>query len=224
MMPNENLPIPVELGGGAEFDAADNANALIRGTRIKCVDGLWSDATGTSFPKGTQMLVIGTGQALQRWKDRKPIETITVQPFPDLDDLNAAIPVNEWELGIDGKPQPPWVHQHIVYLLDPSTGDSYTFISGTWGARIAAASLTSRVKHIRALRGDRVIPLVGLEARPMKTQFGVKQRPEFAISEWRGFSTDRQGNANLIEAKPNPLGKPVKPIAAREELDDDIPF
>ena len=46
------------------------------------------------------MLASAISEALQRWKDNKPIETITVKPLPDINELNAAVPQSEWEPGL----------------------------------------------------------------------------------------------------------------------------
>jgi hypothetical protein len=71
---NENhLPI--------RFDGGDGANdRLLQGTIIRCVDGHWSDRDGVAFSPDTQMIVLGTTQALQRWQVQTPIETILKKP------------------------------------------------------------------------------------------------------------------------------------------------
>jgi hypothetical protein len=53
------------------------------------------------------MLVIGYTTVLRRWKDKKP-EYITKHPLPDPEQLNATIPIEGWEIGLDGKPREPW--------------------------------------------------------------------------------------------------------------------
>jgi hypothetical protein len=40
---------------------------------------------------------------------------------------------------------------------------------------------------MRKLRGEHVVPVVELSAKPMKTQFGTKQRPHFNITDWRNL-------------------------------------
>jgi hypothetical protein len=81
---------------------------------------------------------------------------------------------------------------------------------------------------MRALRGAAVFPLVRLDSRAMKTQFGTKLR--FAIVDWRDLGST--GNPAIestppraIEAKTAaPVGKPVKAPTTSEVLDDDVPF
>jgi hypothetical protein len=81
-----------------------------------------------------------------------PIETITELPLPDADALNGAIPEAEWELGIDGKPRPPWQLNYVVYLLNPHDASVFTSINATTGQRIAFERLVDKMKFMRALR------------------------------------------------------------------------
>jgi hypothetical protein len=206
----------------------DTSKRVIQGEIVRCVDGRWSTRDGVEFTPKTQMLALGTTQAVQCWQDRMPVDTIVAMPgedLPDVAELNAKVPESEWEPGIDGKPRPPWVLQYIAYLLHPTNASLYTFINSTTGARIAVERLQDRVKWMRAMRGDNVVPLVELSTRAMKTSFGTKQRPEFAVVEWRalggGTSLVEQTAAPAIEHKP---GKPVKPVTISEEMNDALPF
>ena len=122
------------------------------------------------------MFVIGYTTALQRWKDNKP-ETITEHPLPDPKQLNAAIPVTEWEIGLDGKPRPPWKLVYVIYMIDLKTGAIFTYANSTYGAKLAYEHLEEQIGVMRMLRGEHVLPIVRLEKRPMKTQFGMKSRP-----------------------------------------------
>jgi hypothetical protein len=220
-----NLPIPIE----DDFDAGATTDRLIQGVILRCVDGRWSDRDGVSFPNGTQMLCMGTTQAVQRWQDKTPIETYTERPLPDVELLNEAIPKDQWEEGLNG-PRPPYVLQHIAYLLDPRDASFYTFINGTVNARIAVERLTEKVRAMRILRGQRVTPIVELGSKPMSTSFGQKMRPEFIVVDWREL-----GGGSLVETKPTPqlppaqdaqqqIGKPVKPVSVAEELNDELPW
>jgi len=215
-----NLPVPVD----DDFGAGGNSERLIQGTILRCVDGHWSDRDGVSYSTGTEMLVLGTMQALQHWQDGMPIETITIRPFPDLDELNSSIPEDQWEEGLDGKPPKPWVLQHVAYLLDPHDASMFTFINSTTGAQIAVERLTSKVRAMRMLRGQRVSPIVKLDSKPMPTKFGEKMRPEFVITEWRNLDDGGQG----VEHNPTPqlppgkateqIGTPVKSVTTAEAV------
>ena len=106
------------------------------------------------------------------------------------------MPASEWEPGLDGKPKPPWVHQYIAYLIDPASGGTFTYLNSTVGARIAIDQLKEKVITMRALRGARVVPVVRLTHRPMKTFVGMKHRPEFEIVDWRKLGGD---GGNVLE-------------------------
>jgi hypothetical protein len=225
--------------GSDETDADDR---VIQGTLIKCNDGHWVDRDGVAIPPDVKLLLLGTTSILQCWRDQAPIETIRKspsEPLPKADDLNATIPVEKWEEGLDGKPRPPWQRQEVVYLLDPMTAEKFTFASGTTGARIAIANLRERVAMMKLLRGQDVTPIVTLSCKPMKTRFGGKLRPDFQIIEWREFNvgltheaTPQLEHKPAVEPKTPPEpAKPkkptgLKPVAAptvAEELDDQLP-
>jgi hypothetical protein len=206
----------------------------------------WIDRDGLQPPK--VMLAFATSEALQCWQGKKPIETITTKPLPNVNDLNEAVPKSEWEPGLDGKPKPPWQHQVIVYLIDPTSGGFFTYLNSTIGARIAVEQLREKVITMRALRGTRVVPVVKLMHRPMKTQFGMRNRPEFEIVGWRQMGED--GNAITgpwtpqltgpvpestselkAESKPKTPGeqtlagmREVKPVSTAEFVSDEIPW
>jgi hypothetical protein len=183
-------------GGG--FDGAFSHDKLVRGTLLTWNDAKhWRDRDGLKSPK--QLLVTGVNTALQKWRKGKP-EVILDKPLPDPDDLNSAIPLSEWEKGVDGQPRKPWAHVVIVYGVDIAVGAPYTFISATTGAHIAFDHLMDAVHGMRMLRGDSVLPVVELGERPMKTKFGDKSRPSFDIVNWK----EPIGSAALEETEPEP--------------------
>jgi hypothetical protein len=220
---------------------------LILGEILKCVDGRWATKDGQELPLGTRLFVQGMERAMQCWKGEELLDQLVERPdtpLPDPEELNEKIPEAEWELGFDGKPQPPWALYYVTYLLDPATAGTYTHINKTTGARIAFDRLRGCIENGRMLYGDGVVPLIELATRPMKTAFGQKMRPEFPVVEWRSFGSGRRlpppdgnGSAGAAEklekpkkpdgkpaAKNSLPGKPVKPIALKEQLDDDIPW
>jgi hypothetical protein len=203
--------------------AIDISERLIHGSLLKCVDGRWSTQDNPDLT-GTQLLALTTAKAIQHWQSKEPIETLvdTGEGLPDIDELNATIPRSDWELGFDGQPRPPWQRQYVVYLLDASDASIFTFGNGTIGARIAWDHLVDRVSWMRALRGVNVFPLVTLDSKTMKTQFGTKLRPEFTIMDWRDLGGS--GNPVLESAPQRAIGKPVRTPSTAEKLDDDIAF
>jgi hypothetical protein len=186
---------------------------VIQGTLIKCVDGHWSTKDGTAPPK--QLLALATTTVLQLWDNKMPVETIVKrpgQPWPDIDELNAKIPEENWEIGLDGNPRAPWQKQFVVYLLDLVSAAKFTFANGTVGARIAVSNLKDQIKWMRAMRGDNVVPLIELASKPMKTKFGQKLRPDFKAVEWRNL-----GVSLTKETTP----QVVAPVSTQEALDEE---
>ncbi|UGX91734.1 hypothetical protein G6321_00039225 [Bradyrhizobium barranii subsp. barranii] len=200
----------------------DITERLIHGSLLKCVDGRWSTQDEADMT-GKQLLALMTAKAIQRWQSEGPVETLvdTGAGLPDVEELNAAIPRAEWELGLDGQPRPPWQLQYAVYLLDDADASLFTFANGTTGAKIAWQRLVDRVSWMRALRGVEVYPLIKLDSKTMKTKFGVKLRPEFTIVNWRDFGGSR---GPPLGGPQDLIGTLVKTPSAAEELHDDVPF
>jgi hypothetical protein len=197
------------------FGAPVTHDRVIQGTLLRCVDGRWHDRDKLAVP--SKLLALTTFTVVQRWRNQKPEPTIDgrVSALPGVGKLNAEIPEVEWEKGIDGKPRPPWQRSEVVYLLDEATAQKFTFASSTVGAQIAVEELRDRVKWMRVLRGAKVIPIVELANKPMKTRHGgSKLRPHFKIAGWCGIEVD----------KATPLIEHVKPPTVAEELDDEIPY
>jgi hypothetical protein len=178
------------------FNSPTGGGRLIKGIRISW-NQEWTDADGCAPP--SEMLAIAIKEVLQRWQDGNPTVIATL-PLPDPDVLNEAIPVNEWEIGLDNKPTPPWAHNVVVYYIDPKGGGTYTYISPTVGGHIAVDQLHEAVKTKRFLEGAQVVPLVRLSDKPMKTRFGMKSRPHFEIVDWRS-----PGNGAALPPAPPPL-------------------
>ena len=81
----------------------------------------WVDRDG--MPPPETMIVIAVDEALQEWQGKKPVEVIRDKPLPDVNTLNEATDKNTWEIGLDNKPKPPWVHSYLVYSARSGDGD-----------------------------------------------------------------------------------------------------
>jgi hypothetical protein len=221
----------------AQFDGGDDSDdRLIKGTRLRNVDGRWSTKDNTILSQEQQYLCLGTAERLQCWQDGTVSKVILKQPgksLPDVDELNAQIPREDWEKGLDGNPRPPWEHVRIVYLLRIADAMMFTFLSNTTGARIAVQRLAGQVNNMRVLRGANVVPIVKLSSKPMKTKFGEKMRPDFEVAAWReigGGEMDGGGDpAPQIEPPKNggsseQIGRPVEQVTLKEEMNDEIRF
>ena len=189
------------------FDEAEVDTKIISGTIVKYNAKSWA-VDGLPFPAERELVVFDVLRVVQHWRNQKPIETL---PFdgkrPDVKALNAEIPKSEWEIGLDGELREPWQLQHVVYLLDEKTGSKYTALNSTTGMRIAWEALVDRVKTFRKIHKAQVRPIIVLSWAPFKTQYGMRDRPEFEIKGWLGAS------------EPEP-----KKLAPADIIDDDIPF
>jgi hypothetical protein len=197
-MSNDLTPREPEIADDG-FSGSLISGRLNKGTFCKWTDTSgWTDRDGLKLPSPS--LVVAIDEALQKWKDNKP-EVIRDKPLPNPNDLNAAIPQTEWERGKDGKIREPWAHIVIVYLVNPMTGEFYTFSTPNIGAHVAFELLKEAVITMRALRGTRVMPVVNLSERPWKTRFGMQKRPHFEIIGWKTPGDD--GKA-IPAAQPTP--------------------
>src|SRR5262249_49144842 len=164
------------------YDGFDDGN-IIQGEIIKFIDGRWLNRDGTAFPD-VPLIVFGLKKALQRWEGQTVVETIIEmpgEPLRDVAELNERIPEGKWELGLNGKPKPPWQLVYAVYLLNPADAAAYTSINSTAGQGRAYRDLRDQIARMQILRGRRVAPVVRLRSALMKTDFGAKMRPEFKI-------------------------------------------
>jgi hypothetical protein len=183
--------------------AGSQNSRLIKDVRVRWNDTKhWHDGDGLAVP--LEMLLLEVREVLQRWKDGRA-EIIDTQPLPRPDELNSKIPVNEWELGFEGKPRPPWEREFVFYLINLATGESYTFASTTYGARLAYDHICDAVANMRALRGAKIWPLVHLSERPMKTNHGRRTRPHLEIVGWK--SPGEVGPA--LSTPPTPQAGPI---------------
>jgi hypothetical protein len=65
---------------------------------------------------------------------------------------------------------------------------------------------------------------VELSAKPMKTKFGMKQRPHFKIIDWRDLSGEPQAAITPPTPPMREVGASVKPVSLKEEMADEIPW
>jgi hypothetical protein len=171
------------------------------------------------------MLVIGYRTVLRRWQNKK-LFYITEYPLPDPDELNAAIPVAEWENGLDGKPSKPWKTTYVIYMVDVKmTGALYTYEHDTFGALLCYTNLEEAIAVMRMLRGEHVYPIVHLEKRPWKSaKYGMQMRPHLQpTGDWRSpgrFQPVRPSPTPQISgpSTPTPTPTPTTPATPSSTL------
>src|SRR5262249_24610600 len=104
---------------------------------------------------------------------------------------------------LDGRPRAPWALTYLVYLIDLDRGALYTYANSTFGARLLYENLEESVTVMRMIRCNHVLPIVRLEQRPMKTQYGMKARPHLHIIDWRAPG-DGGGPPKPVPQSPTP--------------------
>jgi hypothetical protein len=111
----------------------------------------------------------------------------------------------------------------------------YTYLNSTVGAHIAVRRLSDQVQAMQHLRGANVAPIVTLGSKQMKTKYGDRLRPHFEIVEWRELNGGGSQSAPPQIEPPKAsgpktggwaeqIGKPVKPVTLKEEMNDEIGF
>lgn len=208
---------------GFSESGTDDRRGVIKGTVMRCVDGSWADKNDVKYDGTEKFLAIDVKEAVQGWRDNQLFfERVKGpgQPLPDVEELNRGVPESEWEDGLNG-PRPPYSHVYICYLLNLSDGGIFTFLNSTLGARLAITTLRDKVYWMRKIRGnDHLYAVVTLGKCPMKTQKGIKQRPDLPIQEYRDFSS---GTPEQVAQAKQEIGKPVAPATTKEIFDDEIP-
>ena len=179
-----NVPVPPSGDGGLPLSLS--GNRVSRGTPARWTETTeWRDRDGLPIPD--TLLVIGYTTVLRRWQNKK-LFYITEHPLPDPDELNTAIPTEEWENGLDGKPSKPWKTTYVIYMVDVKmTGALFTYEHDTFGAKLCYEQLEEAIAVMRMLRGEHVYPIVHLEKRPWKSaKFGMQMRPHLQpTGDWR---------------------------------------
>jgi hypothetical protein len=217
------------------YDQPQNAG-IIQGNLIKFTnEATWVLRDGNELPANLEFIAVDVNRIVQKWRDQQPVETIILEPhqkFPDIEEMNAKVPRKEWIEGPDGKPRGPYQAQHVVYLLDPTTMDKYTFPTGTTGGRIAVRDLRDKIVWRRRLQGPTVYPVIMLSDTFFPTRFGGRQRPHFVIKRFVRLG----GEGGEVQALTPPAQAPVdQPVQAelplqevkepslKEEMNDEIP-
>jgi hypothetical protein len=224
----EKLPVIIDDGFSEDSEADDR---LIQGEILSCVDGQWNYRDGKDVPADKLFIALGTTEAVQGWRNRECFYRVVkkpAQPLPNIDGLNAQVPKDQWEVGLNG-PRPPYVHSFVVYLLDPADASLFTFINHTGGAAAAVRRLKDRVTWMRQLRGEKVSPVVKLGKRLHSKAYG-KWGPEFVVQDWRDLSlglsaqaAPRQIEQRQVQDPVKNIGRPVTEPVLEEILDDELP-
>jgi hypothetical protein len=156
---------------------------------LKFNGGLFVTREGEVVPPERELLVLGLLKVVQKFVKNKLIDTIPIpprEPFPDLDEMNANAPREEWGVDLNGKPAGPFTRLLVLKLLDARTMDRYAFISQSIGGGIAIGDITDKIKIMRRIRGANVTAVVNCRSATMKSSYNPRgvPRPDFAVNRW----------------------------------------
>src|SRR5262249_13761822 len=201
----------LQTGGLSRFPILRTDDQTIQGRLVKFDNGVWTRHDGGQLQPDNPWLALATTRVLQRFVDRETIRPDSDGRLPDPDELNGAIPREQWPLDLNGQPRAPWTRQQVVYLLDVHDALMVTFLNSTAGAAIAIGELEARLRWKRALHGGQeVYPLTKLTDAPFRTNFGMRRRPDFPILGCRQFVDGQL--------------RTVKPLSLSDELADSVPL
>ena len=185
------------------------------------IDGKYKVDKTDNLPDNTTLVAVDVNTGWVKWQDSKPIEHRITQPghlHPDRDDLPDRDKTT-WQPGLNGEPADPWRDTRYLRLIDPRTGQDYTFVSDTYGGRKAVGDLKSQIGNVRfAYPG--AVPVVQLGSTKMKTSFGLKPRPEFKVVGWR--DNNNSGALQLTHGPQN-KGGDQNPTEIEPPFHDEIP-
>jgi hypothetical protein len=188
----------------------------------------WMFKDGSPFPTGPEYLVLRILRAVQCFKDQKCLNTIVEKPgetLPDVTELNVKIPETEWEIW-QGKPHGPWSLQYVAYLLRVPDAAVFTIINSTTGLKIAYERLEKRIRTLQGFTAPDAMVFVSLGTAPMKTEFGMRIRPEFVfVRAWSPSGTRIEYTpTQAIEDKSTAKKAETKPKPSSDDMNDSIPF
>ena len=206
-------------------------------------DHRWVLRDGTEISSTREFIVVAVRRHIVKWPTgggRPEVTPLKPQePVPDIEELNASVPVEEWRPDPGGKLKGPYEFQYEAQLIDRITMDAYRFPTATAGGYQACGNLIQKTQRKRKLEGAAFMP----------TKFGGRQRPDLRVVRFERLG-DGGGEAlpapTTVPALPNPTpiaaaldkfannekptepkspsGPPVVAETLKEEMQDEIPF
>jgi hypothetical protein len=205
---------------------------VIQGTKIAFTnEATWVMRDKEKIPPEHEFLAVDIARVVQKWKDGQPVETHILAPnekVPNIKARNEACPKTEWR-EYRGNLQGPWQFQYVVYLLDPTTLDRFSYPTGTIGGTIAVHDLRDKTLWMRKFRGGQVCSVVTLSDTFMPTLHGGRQRPHFIIKRWMAFGTEKPALAAAPSEAEPPKAEPLPGVTTvaeptlAEQMNDEIP-
>jgi hypothetical protein len=140
------------------------------------------------YPLNKRLLLIGSREGWCYFRNQMPDHTRTVWRngagyLPPREELGET-EQSQWEIGLNDKRTDPFQHSHLLYFLDPETGEYITFITQSSGGNIAVKELAGRVKAYNQ-KCPGAYPVVELQIGSWDTKrFSDIARPHFEIVGW----------------------------------------
>jgi hypothetical protein len=184
---------------GFSTEERKNGNSLITGRILKFKDSGYT-VDKESFASGGRYFARDVATVWTHWEDGEPVEHRITEPggyHPDRSELPDQ-DQNLWPIGLGGTAADPWRDSRYLHLVCQQSGADYTFISDTHGGRQAVGQLKDQIRNVRYAHPG-AMPIIALGMTPMKTKYGMRQRPQFVVVGW---VDKHQGAAPLLLNKP----------------------
>ena len=166
----------------------------IVGQLLKFKKGQWvAGENNDRIPEGTTLVAhmeeLHVGWV--KWEDAKPVEQIMgriidnyeAPPRSSLGDTDRSL----WPSGrVDGMTRDPWQFSNYLIMLDPETGQLYTFATASHGGLQALAKLSEAFGQNRTVHPDE-LPIVMLGRGGYdhpNPSFGYVETPAFPMAGW----------------------------------------
>jgi hypothetical protein len=231
-----------------EVESADNADEalpqhahqrVIQGTQISFdyKKSMWVDENGQPLPPERPYIVARIRRLVQKWTpdnklDGPPQEIGPNQKWPDVEAMNEKRPKSEWRMYFD-QLVGPYQRQSMVYLRDPHTWAIFTWAASNPSAMSCVSDLTEQTKWNRgATKEKSAHPVIKLTSRLWSRKYGTPG-PYYTILTWIAWNEKGElvvvPPATIIRPtqetlKQLPGGQVIKPLSAKEVLDDELRY
>jgi hypothetical protein len=228
-------PSAIITAQGDGFDVQERRSGFIIGGVIKFDKNVYLLNKTEEISGGTiNLLVVAIVTCWVHWWDNKITEhrvPCSGQLHPQRDDL----PDNDktlWQPGLNGDPADPWVDRRYVHLIDLKTGQDFTFITDTFGGRMAVGELKSSIRNVRMAHPN-AMPIIkfGYGSTFPTKKWGPVAKPAFIVAGWHHGIKDvpAQSDQQLLppaksdDKSSEPIVSELPKVPLAQEMDDAIP-
>jgi hypothetical protein len=196
----KNMPA-IHGDGFSDVDDEGNGSLIENPPKVKFGnDAKWRRGDEV-IPSSRIFHVINIRRVVQHWVNQLPTNKSRVlepgEKWPDIEELNAAAPPEEWRDHF-GKRIGPWQKTYMAYLFDEKTTEVFTYPTTTAGGFRAIHELRKATERAQLVCGQEVYPLITLGDAAFPTSFGLRRRPNFNILGYQPLGP-RQASPAQIE-------------------------